>query len=66
MTTARVVLAVLAVGGVLIAIFAGWGGLVVYLFFVLVAGGVALAASSGGDWLTRASRGRFDDDRRRR
>jgi hypothetical protein len=55
------VIGALVAGGVLIAIFAGWGGLLVYLFFVAVAGAAAYAAGVGGDWLQRSSRGRFDD-----
>jgi hypothetical protein len=58
---ARVVLGALVLGGVLIGVFAGWGGLFVYLFFAAIAGGVALAASAGGGWIEGASRGRFRD-----
>ncbi len=57
----RAAAAVLVLGGVLIAVFAGWGGLVVYLFLAGVAGGIAWAASAGGEWLERSSRGRFRD-----
>ncbi len=46
------------------AVFAGWGGLAVYAFFAVVAGGLALAASIGGGWLEDASRSRFRDRRR--
>jgi hypothetical protein len=61
----------LVVGGLVLAgaIFAGvsggLGGLVVFAFFVLLAAGLAWAAGAGGGWLERASRSRFDDDRRR-
>ena len=57
----RIVLAVLVLGGVLVAIFAGWNGLLVYAFFAAIAGGLAFAASVGGGWVEGASRGRFDD-----
>ena len=58
---ARAALGVLVLGGLLIAIFAGWGGLVVYLFFAAIAGGVAWGAAAGGEWLQTSSRGRFRD-----
>jgi hypothetical protein len=60
-TPARIVIGALVLGGVLIAVFAGWGGLVVYVFFTAIAGGLALAASVGGGWIEGASRGRFRD-----
>jgi hypothetical protein len=50
----------LVLGAVLVGIFAGWGGLVVYIFFAAIAGGVAIAASIGGGWIEGASRGRFN------
>ena len=56
-----IVLAALVLGAVLVGIFAGWDGLVVYLFFAAIAGVIALAASVGGGWIERSSRGRFDD-----
>ena len=56
-----IVLGALVLGAVLVGIFAGWGGLVVYLFFAAIAGGLALAAGIGGGWIEGASRGRFDD-----
>jgi hypothetical protein len=51
---------VLVAGGIAIAVFAGWGGLAVYAFFVLLAGAIAYAAGVGGEWLESASRSRFD------
>ena len=60
--TAVVVLAVgLAALGVVILIGSGWRGLAVYAFLVGLAAGTVV----GGDFLTGASRGRFDDDDRR-
>jgi hypothetical protein len=56
-----IVVGVLVLGGVLVALFAGWSGLLVYAFFAAIAGGLAFAASIGGGWVERASRGRFDD-----
>jgi hypothetical protein len=56
----RIAIGALVLGGVLIGVFAGWGGLVVYVFLAAIAGGVALAASVGGGWLEGASRNRFD------
>jgi hypothetical protein len=64
MVARRIVLGALVLGGVLIGVFAGWGGLVVYVFFAAIAGGVALAASAGGGWIEGASRGRFHDRNR--
>ncbi len=57
----RVAVAVLALGAVLVAVFAGWSGLAVYLFFAIVVGAVALGASVGAGWLEDASRSRFRD-----
>lgn len=46
--------------GVVIAVGTGWRGLAVYAFFVGLATAVALGTVVGGDFLTGASRGRFD------
>ena len=62
----RVALAVLVLGAIVVSIFAGWGGLVVYLFLAAIAGGVAWGVTTGGEWLQRSSRGRFRDDDRDR
>ena len=56
-----IIVGALVLGGVLVALFAGWGGLLVYGFFALIAGGLAFAAGIGGGWVEGASRGRFDD-----
>ena len=64
--TAVVVLAVgLAALGVVILIGSGWRGLAVYAFLVGLAAALAVGTVVGGDFLTGASRGRFDDDERR-
>ena len=57
----RIIVGVLVLGGVVVALVAGWDGLLVYGFFALIAAGLALAASIGGGWVEGASRGRFDD-----
>jgi hypothetical protein len=62
---ARIALAVVAAGAVAVGVAWGVGALWVYLFFAGVAGALTFGASLGGEWLTGASRGRFDRDRRR-
>jgi hypothetical protein len=62
---ARIALGVIAAGAVAVGLAWGLGALGVYLFFAFLAGGLTLAATVGGDWLTGASRGRFDEDKRR-
>ena len=57
----RIVLGAVLVGGVVVAVFAGWGGLLVYGFFAAIAAAIALAAGVGGSWIEDASRSRFDD-----
>ena len=59
-------LAVIAGLGLLVTLLWGWSGLAVYLFFGVVLGGGVFALGSFGDWIQRTSRGRFDDDERRR
>jgi hypothetical protein len=62
----RVALAFVVGLGVLVAIFWGLNGLAVYLVFALILGGGVYALVFFGDWIQRTSRGRFDDDVRRR
>jgi hypothetical protein len=63
---ARIALGVIVAGAVAVGLAWGLGALGVYLFFALVAGAIAVGATVGGDWLTGASRGRFDRGNRRR
>ena len=58
---ARISLAIVVSVGRAILIAGGFRAFVVFAFFASIAGGVAFAAAGGGEWLTRASRGRFDD-----
>jgi hypothetical protein len=58
---ARISLAIVVALGLAILVAWGFRAFVVYAFFALISGGVAFAAAGGGEWLTRASRGRFDD-----
>ena len=58
---ARIALGALLAGAVAVGFAWGLGALSVYLFFAAVAGVVTLGATVGGDWLTGASRGRFND-----
>ncbi|HZG35551.1 MAG TPA: hypothetical protein VEY87_06860 [Gaiellaceae bacterium] len=61
----RIGVGVLLLGGVAVAL--AWGGdaLFVYGFFAAIAGAVMLGARVGGDWITGASRRRFDREDRR-
>jgi hypothetical protein len=61
---ARIAIGALLLGAVAVGVAWGPGALGVYLFFVAIAGVVSLALNVGGDWLTKSSRGRFDDHRR--
>ncbi len=61
----RIALAVLVVLGLAVVVAWGLDGLFVFLVFAAVAAAVTYAAGSGGQWLERSSRGRFDDDHRR-
>ena len=63
---ARIALGVIVAGAVAVGVAWGLGALAVYLFFAAIVGVVSLGATVGGDWLTRASRGRFDSGKRRR
>jgi hypothetical protein len=55
----RVLFAVLGLGGLAIALAWGWGALGVYVFLVGIPFLITVALGVGGEWLTRASRGRF-------
>lgn len=61
----RIALGVVLALGLVVLLAWGLDGLLVYLVFAAVAAAVTYAAGSGGEWLERSSRGRFDDDRRR-
>jgi len=63
---ARIAIAALVLGAVVVAVAYGWSALFVYGFFAAIAGAVLLGARVGGDWIAGASRRRFDDDDRRR
>jgi hypothetical protein len=62
----RVALALVVGLGVLVAVLWGLNGLAVYLVFALILGGGVYSLGFFGDWIQRTSRGRFDDDARRR
>ena len=59
-------LALLVTLGVLVVIFWGLNGVVIYLVFTVFLLGVVYALGFFGDWIQRVSRGRFDDEARRR
>ncbi|MBA3245221.1 MAG: hypothetical protein H0T61_08615 [Actinobacteria bacterium] len=61
-----VALALIVGLGVLVALLWGLTGFVIYLVFALILLGGIYALGFFGDWIQRASRGRFDDDARRR
>lgn len=63
---ARIALGVVVAGAVAVGLAWGLGALAVYVFFAAIAGAITLGATVGGDWLTGASRGRFDRGKRRR
>lgn len=63
---ARIAIGVIVAGAVAIGFAWGFGALSVYLFLAAIAGVLTLGATVGGDWLTGASRGRFDRGPRRR
>ena len=58
---ARISLALVAGFGLFVLVAWGLRAFVVFAFFAAIAGGAAFAAAGGGEWLTRASRGRFDE-----
>ncbi|MGE5691262.1 MAG: hypothetical protein ACM33B_11975 [Pseudomonadota bacterium] len=58
---ARISIAVVLAVAVLLLVTRGLHAFVVFAFFAAVAGGAAFAAGLGGEWLTRASAGRFRD-----
>ena len=59
-------LALLVALGVLVAILWGLNGAVIYLVFAFLLLGVVYTLGFFGDWIQRLSRGRFDDEARRR
>jgi hypothetical protein len=61
----RVLLAVLGLGAIAIGLAWGWGALLVYLFLVSIPAALTFALVVGGDWLRGASRGRFEQHKRR-
>jgi hypothetical protein len=61
----RIGVGVLLVGAVAVAVAWGVDALFVYGFFAAIAGVIMLGARVGGDWITGASRGRFDRHDRR-
>ena len=60
----RVLFALVALGAVAVGMACGLGALGVYLFFVAIPSLITLALGVGGDWVTKASRGRFADRHR--
>ena len=63
---ARIALGVVVAGAVAVGLAWGLGAFAVYVFLAALAGVITLGATVGGDWLTGASRGRFDRGPRRR
>ena len=61
-----IALAIIVGLGVLVAILWGLTGFVVYLVFALILLGGIYVLGFFGDWIQRTSRGRFDNDARRR
>ena len=61
-----VALAVVVGLGILIAVLWGLTGLLIYVVLSLILLGGIYALGFFGDWIQRTSRGRFDDDGRRR
>ena len=58
--------ALLVALGVLVAILWGLNGVVIYLVFAFLVLGVVYTLGFFGDWIQRTSRGRFNDEVRRR
>ena len=64
---ARAIVVALFVGlGVVVSIAWGLSGLAVYLVLALIPLGGVFVLTRFGDWIQRISRGRFDDEARRR
>ena len=61
-----VALAVVVGLGILVAVLWGLTGLLIYVVLALILLGGIYVLGFFGDWIQRTSRGRFDDDRRRR
>ncbi len=61
LTPLRVTIAAIVCGAVAIAVLGEQRALLVYAFFALIAGGLALGAGVGGGWLRDTSRDRFDE-----
>jgi polyferredoxin len=59
-------LALLVALGVLVAILWGLNAIVIYLVFAFLLLGVVYTLGFFGEWIQRTSRGRFNDDARRR
>jgi len=59
-------LSLLVALGVLVAILGGLNAIVIYLVFAFLLLGVVYTLGFFGDWIQRTSRGRFNDDARRR
>ena len=57
---ARIALAVVMLGGVVVGAAYGWRGLAVYAFLAAIPAALTFGAAAGGGWLSGASRGRFD------
>ncbi len=57
-------LGIFALGAVAVGLAWGWAALGVYLFFVCIPFVITVALAAGGDWVTKASRGRFADKSR--
>ena len=61
-----IALAVVAGLGIVVAVLWGVTGLAVFVVLALILLGGIYVLGSFGDWIQRTSRGRFDDDARRR
>ena len=58
----RVVFALLLLGGIAALVLGGLDALIVYAFFVAIAGGITYGVAVGGGLVQGVSRGRFDRD----
>jgi hypothetical protein len=61
-----VALAIVAGLGILVAVLWGLSALAIYVVLALLLLGGIYVLGYFGDWIRQTSRGRFDDDRRRR